>query len=329
MRSIINYLKYFFGKANDQTSYLQMRHDYIYSRRKAIDIVCRINSFLNPKYNIKRSSGILGDLDGLEVINISDRIKRDGFYIFQKCAPLQVVEELRSFAQRTPLNYLTLHVDGTVAYSKDIIAYQDAKELSNRYQFLNISIFNNKSILQLITDANFLHIANQYLSAKPILDIVTMWWSTGLSNIVPEKREILKNASAQMFHFDMDRLKFLKFFIYLTDVNTNTGPHVFVKASHNRVPSYVKRDGRYSDELVNQYDKDNIVEINGKAGTIIAVDTRGLHKGKELVEGDRLIFQVEFTNSLFGNPSMPQVLEKFKYTGEDRYFSAYKWFFKK
>ena len=48
------------------------------------------------------------------------------------------------------------------------------------------------------------------------------------------------------------------------------------------------------------YKKEEIVEIKGQRGTLIAVDTRGLHKGKPLKEKYRDIFQVEYSNSLFG-----------------------------
>ena len=32
----------------------------------------------------------------------------------------------------------------------------------------------------------------------------------------------------------------------------------------------------------------------------MAVDTRGFHKGKELLKDNRLLFQIEFANSMFG-----------------------------
>jgi hypothetical protein len=32
----------------------------------------------------------------------------------------------------------------------------------------------------------------------------------------------------------------------------------------------------------------------------LAEDTRGLHKGKHVVRGDRLMLQLQFSNSLFG-----------------------------
>jgi hypothetical protein len=101
----------------------------------------------------------------------------------------------------------------------------------------------------------------------------------------------------------MDRLKFIKFFVYLTDVDETHGPHVYVARSHIRKPKAVRRDGRIpDDEIVRTYGPDAIVEITGERGTILAVDTRGFHKGKAPESGDRLLFQVEYANNLFGVP---------------------------
>ena len=38
---------------------------------------------------------------------------------------------------------------------------------------------------------------------------------------------------AQLYHFDLDRPKWLKFFIYLNDVeNISHGPHLFIEKTH-------------------------------------------------------------------------------------------------
>lgn len=331
MKTLINFLKYHFGKPNDQSSYVQMRRDYIESKFNIINKVSAVNGLLNPKYNIKKSDGILGALNEDDVKSICKEIKKEGYYVFPNLLSPELVEEMKEFASTSPFHYLMAEEKGII-YSKDAVKYRDSKNLSNRYQILNISNFKSSvSTLKIVTDANFLHIANEYLGTKPILDLIIMWWSNSLKSldINEEKKELLKNRSAQMFHFDMDRLKFLKFFIYLTDVDENTGPHVYVKGTHNKIPSYINKDGRYTDEHVCKHDEKNIVEITGKAGSIIAVDTRGLHKGKELEEGERLIFQLEFTNSMFGNPQLPQVPEKFTYMGNDTFFKSYEYFFTK
>jgi hypothetical protein len=93
----------------------------------------------------------------------------------------------------------------------------------------------------------------------------------------------------------------MKFFFYLTDVSSDTGPHCYVKGSHKILPLELRRDGRFSDEEISEsYGSKNLIEICGKKGTILAVDTRGFHKGKELLKDNRLLLQLEFANSMFG-----------------------------
>lgn len=48
------------------------------------------------------------------------------------------------------------------------------------------------------------------------------------------------------------------------------------------------------------FGEQNIMRFVGKRGTILIVDTRGFHKGEKLINGKRLLFQIEFSNSLFG-----------------------------
>ena len=48
------------------------------------------------------------------------------------------------------------------------------------------------------------------------------------------------------------------------------------------------------------FNKNDVIEFNAPRGTVIAEDTRGLHKGKHVTEGDRLVLQIQFSNSLFG-----------------------------
>src|SRR4029079_18875375 len=127
------------------------------------------------------------------------------------------------------------------------------------------------------------------LGCKPIVEPIYLRWSTSLSSLASDE-------AAQRFHFDMDRLQWLKFFIYLTDVNEENGPHVFVKGTHrnNGIPKQFRQQGyaRISDEEVSRFfPEDSIIKVTGSAGTIFAVDTRGLHKGMVVRAKDRLMLQ--------------------------------------
>ena len=138
-------------------------------------------------------------------------------------------------------------------------------------------------------------ISQKYLGQPVVMDEIAFWWTT-------TQRAEDANLNAQMFHQDRDRLSFLKFFIFLTDVTPETGPHVYLKGSHRKIPWNLRKDGRISDEAVRAAGLwGNVIELFGPAGTVMAVDTIGLHKGKTPTAGDRLALESEFSTSLFGN----------------------------
>jgi hypothetical protein len=148
---------------------------------------------------------------------------------------------------------------------------------------------------QLLGDQSLLAIAQQYLGAAPVQDMVAMWWSTA-------QPVAASSAAAQLFHFDLDRLRFLKLFVYLTDVDAAHGPHLFVRGSHRDLPAGFRHDRRYTDDEVFEAFGDAVMSIEGRRGTMFLADTRGLHKGLPLEHGIRLVFQLEYATSLFGYP---------------------------
>ncbi len=107
------------------------------------------------------------------------------------------------------------------------------------------------------------------------------------------------------YHFDMDRPRWLKFFFYLTDVGPENGPHCFIRGSHRTggiahellERGYARLDDA---DVARHYPSADHISFTGKKGTIIAEDTRGLHKGQHVLHGDRLVFQLELANTLFG-----------------------------
>jgi hypothetical protein len=306
-----------------------MRRDYIFTNFNAIKYVSWLVTLLKPKYKIKKSSGFLGQLSNKDVDDICEILNKDGCYVLNEKIPLTIVNEILNYAKGLPLNYLK-STESKIEYSKDTISFEMSKDKSIRFEPVDISVISScPHLIDLTKDPNFLHIANNYLGTKPILDLILFWWSTSFQelNVSDSERIGLKNAAAQMYHFDMDRLKFLKFFIYLTDVDEFNGPHMYVKKTHNKCPKYIRNDGRYSDSFIEENACNDIVEITGKAGTIIIADTRGIHKGKELEKGERLIFQLEFANSDFGKPEFQMISSKFNSIINERFKYSYAKYF--
>ncbi len=128
------------------------------------------------------------------------------------------------------------------------------------------------------------------------MDILAAWWTFPVGG-GPE------SVSAQLYHFDLDRVKWLKVFVYLTDVDRESGPHVYVRGSHNSVGRKIWRDGRYSDEEVfSVCAPQDEVQFTGPRGTVIIEDTLGFHKGAPAISGHRFIFEFQLSLNRFGYP---------------------------
>jgi hypothetical protein len=65
---------------------------------------------------------------------------------------------------------------------------------------------------------------------------------------------------------------------------------IIVEGSSNKTPKALNKDRRIEDSEISEYYAPNqILELTVPQGTIMAVDTRGFHKGKTLTSGKRLL----------------------------------------
>lgn len=243
----------------------------------------------NPGYTLGAANGVLGNLSNSDLTKISQQIHQDGYYVFPTFLDEATITYLTELSYRTKANLIPKPKDG--GPGEDFFKRDAPRTI--KYQFLEKDLVQDSVIQKLVADPSILAVSQSFLGSKPVLDLISMWWSTASAKASSEV--------AQLYHWDMERIKFLKFFFYLTDVDTETGPHCYVKGSNNGFPESVRRDGRIEDaEITKAYPADKLIEITGKRGAILAVDTSGFHKGKNLSRADRLLLQFEFANSLFG-----------------------------
>ncbi|WP_422355563.1 phytanoyl-CoA dioxygenase family protein [Roseivirga pacifica] len=142
-----------------------------------------------------------------------------------------------------------------------------------------------KPILDIANDPYFLNLASEFLGARPTISNVNMWWSYSGHGVAEQ---------AQNFHRDFDDIKFCKLFLYLTDVNTENGPHVYVKGSSN-ISKLLKIRRYTDDQIAEAFGAENIIEFTRPKGSMFMVDTYGFHKGLLPKEGKRLIMQVQYS----------------------------------
>lgn len=259
----------------------------------------QIVSVLNGKYaSLERRSEIfsLGEAD---VTSVVAAMRETGYCTFRQRLPTDMVDRLVEFSKRTPVKPILPSADYAkdgIQTSKEEFRYEEVVNKFARCPHPSHYLLVNKDIHRLMTDPGLLSIAQEYIGSKPILSSVEMWWSFPVTN-----SEKFASSAAQQYHFDMDHVKFFNVFIYLTDVHDENGPHCFVRSTHRTLPKIFRKRGRFQDaDVARLYPADEIVEIKGPRGTVSAVDTRGLHKGKILTRDSRLILQLHFTNSLFG-----------------------------
>jgi hypothetical protein len=273
------------------------------------DVAARWLSVLHPPRRAQTASGVLGNLDAKALDDLDKRLRRDGYVVFEKALPDALCDQLLEFALHQPAKVRPS--DSERQPPAEEILYDRANPRGIIYDFHPQLLVNQSDIQQLMADTSIIAVAEKYLSATPVLDTVNMWW-TAARGATPD------SSAAQLWHFDMDRVRWIKFFVYLTDVTADSGPHCFVAGSHRTgaIPRSFLDKGyaRLPDsEVQREFTDDAIKTFVAPRGSIIAEDTRGLHKGLPVLRGDRLMLEFEFSNSLFGGAvAYPAKLARFR-----------------
>lgn len=140
-------------------------------------------------------------------------------------------------------------------------------------------------LLALANSAPLVRLAAQYIGCKPTISAIGLRWSYPRTGV---------GTGLQGFHRDCDDWRFIKVFVYLTDVDEAAGPHVYVRGTHQehcgmRLQPYGDRD------VAQRYGEAGISRVTGPAGTGFAVDTRGIHKGLMPTRKPRLLLQIQYS----------------------------------
>jgi len=270
--------------------YPGMRNVYV-STRGRNRALARLNGLLHPW---KRQAGpsVLAQRENAE-LRVAE-LRREGLAVYEAAVPARMVRAIREQVDATSLMPVwangqrgpeALKFNPAAAVPGLVTAWMDEQK-----------VVEIPDVIRLAMDPSILNTARAYLGCEPVFDLTALWWT--------QPSTTASSESAQAWHFDCDRVRFLKFFIYLTDVDSGTGPHFFVKRTHLEKPPRLWRDGRLSDrEIEDAGLAGQITEILGTAGTVFAEDTIGFHKGIPARRGCRLVLELQFATDLFGAPS--------------------------
>jgi hypothetical protein len=145
------------------------------------------------------------------------------------------------------------------------------------------------SISDFLLSSFLLKLAKSYLGSGKISISCSYFISLPKKNLT-EKEKI---SSAQYFHWDNDFQKFLKLYIYLSDVNNDTGPHIFIPFTHKKKIFKHQLHRTFSDiDIYDSYSK--VKKFLGKEGSLFFVDSYGLHKGETPKNNNRIMLNIHY-----------------------------------
>jgi hypothetical protein len=154
---------------------------------------------------------------------------------------------------------------------------------------LRENVLDCPHVMEFVCSPKIVRIAEDYLGCTPTLTCLGVQWS--FPTKVP--------GVAQKFHRDSEDWKYLRFIIYLTDVEQGGGPHVYIQGTH-REKTPLRLKFYSNEEISHQYSADRVVKMFGKRGTGIVADTCGIHKGELPTSSPRLV--LTFTFAILPNP---------------------------
>jgi len=251
----------------------QILHERAHGRIDAA--LCRLAAAFKPKSALPPSRLT----DGSAIVATVASLKRRGWDILPWRLAAADLDEIRRFAFTTP------------AYADDparpvtITASQVPRDRP-RYVWPISEFIRVPAVQRLVADGALHRIAQEYLGCRPALASITLWLDPAYDG----------KYDAHIYHYDNDGPRFLKIFIYISDVDADTGAHTYIQGSHAHIkPDRFHLSRRYErGDLLSHYGEENEIVFAAPAGTILAEDTAGFHKGTTVRRDYRLLMQLVF-----------------------------------
>jgi hypothetical protein len=147
------------------------------------------------------------------------------------------------------------------------------------------TVLSCPAIVKLINAPRILNLVGAYLGCSPTISSIGLRWSFPCSGDIPD---------VQHFHRDPDDWRFVKLFVYLTDVDAGSGPHVYVKGTH-RIPRAIRAHRYTRGQIEAHHGAASITPILGASGTAFIADTYGIHMGEPPSDRPRLMLAAQYS----------------------------------
>ena len=241
---------------------------------------------------------------------IKDQIESDGLYIQDNFLRAEEIHEVKKLIEGYDFKLRLTDNEkySSTNYRNFTSKFDPQNPKTILYEFDRNYLINQKIIQKILLKDELIDISEKYFGSKAFFDHISLSITTNFNKTADSN-------AAQMYHFDLDRPKWLKFLTYVNDVDLSNGPHCYIKKTHKNyaIPYKMRSKGyvRFSD---NDEDllaiKKNEIKICGKAGTSIIEDTKGFHKGEVVKNGYRILLNIQINSSMFGCPFEKVIIDK-------------------
>jgi hypothetical protein len=255
--------------------------------------VCRSNVLRRTVLALRREPLALGQpksdlIHGCDQAKIGATLQRDGLALGLWIDD-SIRDSIRSYCAEAPA---VTDKGEQVMVPDDLAAAPIPDRFLYRYPNLHKQV---SSVANLANDPLLLAVVGEYVGRRPVLLGSRAWYS------YPPPRSATAGGQHEYgFHYDIDDYKFIKLFVYLSDVDEASGPHVAISGTHRVKSMFEKMNRRISDEAAAQRYGDRVTVITGKAGTAFFEDTFCYHKGTS-PQKRRFILEIEYGITKFSH----------------------------
>ena len=232
---------------------------------------------------------------------------KDGILLWERLISAGDVERIRDYLMTKPV-YEVLDI-----YKKPLDLAVITKVQQVKLKYYDTDIAHCDDIMRLANDPKILSFITSYFGCKPTITLMDAWWTKTAEQATPVLYQ------DDMYHRDVADFKFIKLFLYLTDVTLENGAHCFVRGSHHSSKLVQRRP--FADNEVDQaFDAADCLTLTGNAGCGFLEDTWGLHRSLPAKQGERLVVSITYSITAF-NPWSPKIPSVDNIYGVDSYIN--------
>jgi hypothetical protein len=156
---------------------------------------------------------------------------------------------------------------------------------------------NCEAVDRICRSAKLIEIARKYLGTEPVLWLTLLRWSFPFSDnragFYPTSYRNPIEHDIHTFHYDIIDFKSLTLFVYLTDIDSDSGAHMVIEGTHNNKRLRDIINITLDDDVAQKKFSNRIKVIAGKKGTAFFEETSTYHK-VEVCKSRRLILSIDY-----------------------------------